>query len=229
MGRPEYGETWVYESLVGALPGVDLSARAAVGVQFLLFESAVLALGLVYGRPGAAVAGTVAVTVAALGSALMLSVSERLRSLDLPDAYTRVLFGSSVEVVLGAFAFAALVTYVFVYDPRADPALLTALFGDRPPVPAVYLALLVWWDLCYRIGTAWWTAVVGLWRTLTVDVDPETADRLRTVERDTAVFGVLQLVLAPLVVDHPVLLAALLGHVTATLAVAGASTWRLRS
>jgi hypothetical protein len=229
MPRPEYGETWVYESLVGGLPGVDLSARAAVAVQFLLFEGAVLVLGAAYRRPDAAVAGTVAVSVAALGSALMLSVAARLRALALPDAYTRALFGSSVEVVLGLLAYAALLTYVFVYDPRASPSLLADLFGARPPLPVVYLALLVWWDLCYRIGTAWWTAVVGLWRSLTVDVDAETARALRTVERDTAAFGLLQLALAPLVADHPVLLAALLGHVAATLAVAAASVWRLRT
>ena len=40
----EYGETWVYESIIGAVPGVDLSQRAAFAVQFGLFEAALLVL-----------------------------------------------------------------------------------------------------------------------------------------------------------------------------------------
>ena len=28
--RPDYGETWAYESIIGALPGVNLSDRKSV-------------------------------------------------------------------------------------------------------------------------------------------------------------------------------------------------------
>jgi len=46
--KPEFGETWVYESLVGAIPGLHLSASTAIAVQVLVFEGAVLAVAAVY-------------------------------------------------------------------------------------------------------------------------------------------------------------------------------------
>jgi len=229
MARPEFGETWVYESIVGAVPGIDLSPRAAVVVQFALFEVGVLALAAAYGRWDAAVPGTAAVLVAAAGSAFMHAVAGRLRAVDLPEAYVRALFGSSVEVVLGLLAYVALLTYLFVLDPRSAPTLLPSLLGDPLPVPAVYLALLVCWDVCYRIGTAWWAAVVATWRSFTLDFDAEAAATLRRADRDTALFAALQLVLLPAVVDHPLLALALVGHVCATFLAIGLSLWGLRS
>ncbi|MFB6119761.1 MAG: hypothetical protein ABEJ68_01445 [Halobacteriaceae archaeon] len=229
MARPEYGETWVYESIVGALPGVDLSPRAAVLVQFVLFEGAVLALAAAYGRWDAVVPGTAAVLVATAGSAFMLTVAGRLRTVSLPDQYVRTLFGSSVEVVLGLLAYVALLTYLFVVDPRAAPVLLPSLLGDPLPVPAVYLALLVCWDLCYRIGTAWWAAVVAAWRSFSLDFDADAAASLRAADRDTALFAALQLLLLPAVLDHPLLAVALVGHVCATFGAVGLSLWGLRS
>ena len=229
MGRPEFGETWVYESIVGAVPGVDISPRAAVLVQFVLFEAAVLVLAAVYDRWDAAIPGTAAVLVAVAGSAFMHGVAGRLRTASLPAAYVRALFGSSVEVVLGLLAYVALLTYLFVVDPRTPPSLLESLLGDPLPVPAVYLALLVCWDLCYRIGTAWWAAVVAAWRSFAFDFDAEATATLRAADRDTALFAALQLVLLPAVIDHPLLAAALVGHVCATFAAVGLSRWGLRN
>ena len=51
---PEYGETWVYESIIGALPGIDISERLALVIQFTLFEVGVLVLAAVYGQIGRA-------------------------------------------------------------------------------------------------------------------------------------------------------------------------------
>ncbi|MFT4932849.1 MAG: hypothetical protein ACI91T_002750 [Natronomonas sp.] len=222
------GDTWVYESLVDVLPGITASSRAAVAIQFAGFEAAVLVLGLVYGRPLAALAGTVAVGVAAAGSAIMLGLGDRIRSLPMPPAYPRVLFGTQIEVVLGVLAFVAVVTHLFVYDPRvADESLLTMLLGDRPPLPAVYLALLIVWDLTYRIGTGWWAAVVACWRSYRFEFDPTTAAGLRRVDGLNALFGVLQLAVVPFVWDRPILRFAVLGHVVAVLVVTGASVWLL--
>jgi len=225
---PADGEAWAYESIVGALPGLALRPWAAVALQFVGFEAAVLALAWYYDLWRAAVPGTVAVAVAAVGSVQMLRIGRAARTPDVPAAYRRLLFGSSIEVVLGIVAFVALVTYLFVYDPRGGGDLLSQLLGPRPPLPAVFLTLLVLWDLCYRIGTGWWAAVVALWRSVRFRVDPETRAMLRRADRETLVFGAVQLLLAPFLTGHPLLLIALLGHAAAVAIVAGASLVLLR-
>ncbi|MFB6069202.1 MAG: hypothetical protein ABEJ90_04665 [Halobacterium sp.] len=218
-----YGEAWVYESIVGAVPGVAVSDRVAVLVQFALFEAGVLALAVVYGLPGAVLPGTAAVAVAAAGSRFMLDIGDRARGPGVPERYRRLLFASSIEVVLGVVAYVALVTYLFVWDPRDGATLFAGLLGERPPVVPAALALLVLWDVCYRIGTGWWAAVVALWRSLTLDLDPAAADRLAGVDRRTRAFGALQAVLVPFVWGHDALVAAVAGHVVAVVAVTTAS------
>ncbi|MFC7044187.1 hypothetical protein ACFQH6_01105 [Halobacteriaceae archaeon GCM10025711] len=218
---PELGETWVYESLVGSIPGVHLSPVVAASVQFLLFEVGVVALAWVYDLWDAVLPGTVAIVVAAFGSVVMLDLSTRIRGLDVPETYRRLLFGSSIEVVLGLVAYVALLTYLFVYDPPDADPLLEALLGPSPPWPAVYLALLVAWDVCYRIGTGWWTAVAAFWRSRRYAFDTATGRELRSIDYRNVGFGVLQLALLPFVLDYPLLAAALVGHVVAVILVAG--------
>ncbi|WP_459077203.1 DUF7530 family protein, partial [Halolamina salina] len=58
---PNLGETWVYESLVSAVPGLDLSDRAALLTQFVVFEAIVLTVAAVYDLWTAVPAGTAAV------------------------------------------------------------------------------------------------------------------------------------------------------------------------
>ncbi|MFB6218279.1 MAG: hypothetical protein ABEH77_03715 [Halobacteriaceae archaeon] len=224
-----YGETWVYESIVGAVPGIELSNRAAVAVQFLLFEALMVAVAAGYGLWDALLPGTAAIGVAAVSSAFMLDLGGRLRGVDVPDPYRRLLFGSSVEVVLGLLAYAGLLTYLFVYDPRVGGGLLAGLLGPEPPLPAVYLLLLVLWDVCYRIGTGWWAAVVALWRSYAFEFDADTAAVLRSADRRNVAFALLQTGLLPFVADHPLLALAVAGHVLATVAVAGLSARKLRS
>ncbi|WP_224448191.1 DUF7530 family protein [Haloprofundus salilacus] len=216
QSEPEYGDTWVYESIVGALPGINLTEWQAVLLQIAIFEVSLLFLAWAYDLWDAALAGTAAVFVAAVGSLAMVRIGERTRSLTLPESYQRLLFGSSVEVVLAVLAFVALVTHLFVFDPeRAANPLVESLFGERPDVIPVYLMLLVLWDLCYRIGTSWWASVVSLWRSYRFTFDAETASELRRVDLMNIAFGLTQLVLVPFIVDRPVLLFAVGGHVVA--------------
>jgi hypothetical protein len=223
-GDARYGDAWVYESIVGALPGVEVRSSTAIGIQVLAFEAGLVLVAARYGLWPAVLPGTTAVAVAAVGSALMLAYADRIRSLDAPESYRRLLFGSNVEVVLGVLAFVALVTHLFVYDPRtaANP-LLTSLLGDEPPVLATYLVLLVCWDVVYRIGTSWWAAVAAVWRAYTFDFD---ADRRRAFVRADALnlsFAAVQLVFVPFVLDRPVLLVVLVGHVLAVAAATALS------
>ena len=227
--RLDYGEAWAYESIIGALPGVNLSRAEAIAIQLLLFETAVLVLAWYYNLWNAALAGTAAVAVAGVGSIEMLRISRTARMNETPEPYRRLLFSSSIEVVLAVLSFIALITHLFIFDPRTGGRLVERLFGPDPPVLVVYLTLLVLWDLCYRIGTGWWASVVGLWRSVRFRFDPETAATLRRADRETLLFGVVQLVLVPFLLEHQVLLAALIGHVAAVVVVSGTSLVLLRA
>lgn len=216
-------QAWVYESIVDAIPFVSLSPRMAVIAQFVGFELALLVLATVYDLWSAVPAGTVAILVAAIGSAFMHDLGRRVRELSVPPSYRRVLFDSSIEVMLGVAAYAALLTYLFVMDPRSGGTLLESLLGPDPPLLAVYLLLVVLWDVTYRIGTGWWSAVVSLWRTLRFDLDSQTVDALRGVDTRTMAFALLQLALLPFVAEHPILAIGVAGHVVAVFVVAGTS------
>ena len=217
---PQYGETWVYESIVGALPGASLSGTAAVALQIAIFQASLFVLAWVYDLWAVVPAGTAAIGVAAVGSVLMLRFSAATRRLDLPTSYHRFLFSSGIEVVLGVLVFVALVTHLFVFAPRSPgEALLTTLFGPEPPVIVVYLMLLVLWDLCYRIGTSWWAAVVAAWRSYRYTFDPETAAALKRTDATNVAFGLVQVALLPFLTSEPVLFAAVAGHVVAVTSV----------
>jgi hypothetical protein len=212
MTEDPYGEAWVYESLVGAIPGLSLPDRLAVVLQFVVFETAVLGLAFVYALPRAVLPATVAVGVAAVGSWFMLDIASRARRLDLPPTYRRLLFASNVEVLLGVVAYAALVTYLVAVD-AATPSLVASLLGESPPALAVFLLLLVAWDVCYRIGTGWWTAVVTLYATVRYPSSAPTG--VRSVAGRTIAFALVQVALVPFLLDHPLLAVAVAGHVVA--------------
>ncbi|WP_276273309.1 DUF7530 family protein [Haloarcula litorea] len=222
--HPDYGETWVYESIVGALPGINLPTWAALAIQLVVFETAVIAMAWYYDVWNAAIAATAVIFVATVGSVEMLRISTLIRRIDVPPTYRALLFSSNMEVVLSVLAYIAMLTHLFVFDPKvADTPLVQTLFGPDPPVLVVYLTLLILWDVCYRIGTGWWASVTGLWRSLRFQFDPQTARVFVRADLETWGFGVLQLVLVPFVLDQRVLLAALLAHVAAVTVVTGLS------
>ncbi|SFR30200.1 MULTISPECIES: DUF7530 family protein [Halorubrum] len=214
-----YGETWVYESLVGGIPGLGISRTLAVAIQFALFELGVVTLGWYYGTWNAVAAGTVAVVVAAVGSVEMHRLGAKNRLLGTPPEHKRLLFGSSIEIVLGVLAFIALVTYLFAWDGT----LIDRLFGPDPPIPVVYLTLLVLWDLTYRIGTSWWSAVVALWRAVHVDLPADERSTVRRLDAENIGFSAVQLALVPFLLTEPVLLGAVVGHVVAVAVVCTAA------
>ena len=220
---PHLGETWVYESLVGGIPGVNIPDRAALAIQFVVFEAIVLVAAAVYDLWAAVPAGTAAVVVAVVGSWLMLTFSRTVRHLQPPTAYRRLLFGSSIELALSVMAFVLFVTYAFVVDPRSGgESLLTALLGPEPPVIAVVLLLLVTWDVIYRIGACWWATVVGFWRALRFGFDRDTTRRFVRLDALNVAFAGVQMTLIPFVLDHPLLVGALVGHLIAVVVVASA-------
>ncbi|MFB6132217.1 MAG: hypothetical protein ABEJ44_02280 [Halanaeroarchaeum sp.] len=214
-----YGETWAFESIVGAIPGVEVSDRRALLVQFALFEAIVVAVSVAFGRPGALLPGTAAVVVATAGSAFMLDIGRRVRAADLPRAYRQLLFSTSIEVVLGVVGYAVVLTVVFVYQPRQGPTLLESVLGPTVPMLPAFLFFVVLWDIAYRVGTGWWIALLALWRSMRWDVGDRAASDVRAIDRRNAVFGTVQLVLLPFVLEHRLLAVLLVGHVLAVLGV----------
>lgn len=223
MSSP-YSDSWVYEGIVGALPGIAVSPRIALLLQFLLFEVAVLLLALVYELPEAAVAGTIAVVVSTVGSAELIRIGDQIRDIPVPEPYRRLLFGSNIEVVLSVLAYVALITHLFVFDPgQTETSLLNGLLGPDPPLLGVYLMLLILWDVCYRIGAGWWASVAALWRTVRYDFDPQTRQSLRRADGEIALFGLAQGAFLPFLVGQPILFLVVAGHIGAVVAVTGTS------
>lgn len=228
-GRPA-AAGWAYVSLVGAIPGTGRTARRTILIQFVAFEGIAVALALLYGRLGALPLGTVAIGIASVGSAMMLRLSEDISTLDLPASYRRLLFGSSADVVLGLVSFVGLLTYLLTRTPGDSDGLLVSLLGDPLPAPAVFFALLVAWDLCYRIGTGWLASVAGLWRSVAFAGRLGPPQRATSVRADglTIAFAGLQLLLVPFLRSEPLLAFLLLGHVAAVAIVSMASILVLR-
>lgn len=229
--RPPGEQEWVYESIIRSVPGVNTSRRTALAVQFVAFEAAVVLLGWYHGLGQAAVAGTVGVLVAVAGSAFMLRLSSGLRSEPSIERYLDLLFGSSIEIVLGLVSFTLLIVYAFVYDPAGTgPTLVADLLGERPPLLFSFVLLMIGWDVAYRIGVGWWACVVGFWRSLRYGSDLEggTARRFARLDAMTVGFAGLQLLTVPVLSGHPLLQAAVIGHVLAVGVVAGASIAVLR-
>jgi len=229
MGK-EYGDTWVYEGIVGGLPGIELANIHAVAIQFGLFQVGIVVFAAIYDLWPAALAGTAAVVVAAVGSVAMHRLGTQNRAVNAPTVYYRLLFGSSIEVVLSVLAFIALITHLFVFDMQSPgEPLITTLFGTKPPVIVVYLVLLVAWDLCYRIGTSWWAAVVSLWRALTIACEPAAANQFIRIDVGNVAFATSQVILLPFLFDQPVLFIAVSGHIVAVAVVSAASIWLTRT
>ena len=224
--RPPGSQEWVYESIIRSVPGVNTSRRVAVGVQFLGFELAVLVLGWYHGLPNAALAGTIGVVVAVAGSLFMLRLSEGFRTGAEPEAYLETLLGSRIEIVLGLVSFVLLIVYAFVYNPQGGgPQLVTDLLGAQPPLLFSVVLLLIGWDVAYRIGVGWWACVTGFWRTLRFrgSLPETTRRRFARLDAMTIGFASLQLLVVPILAGHPILQAAVLGHVVAVAVVSGSS------
>lgn len=216
---------WAYVSLISTLPGLALTPRRAVALQFVAFEGAAVALSAWYGLWGALPFATAAIVVATVGSGLMVLLSDRFQSLDPPEPYRRALFDSGVDVVMGLVAFIALATYLLVAGrgPGSGPVL--AYVGGTAPAGAIAFGLLVAWDLCYRIGTAWWVSLTGLWRSIRFGPAIDRGGRRAYVRLDllTIGFAGLQLLLVPFVWGDRPLALAVVGHVAAVVAVSSAS------
>lgn len=224
-------ESWTYETIVTSVPGVRVSNAVGYAVQLFGFAAAVVVLWLAYGLPTRSlVTGLAVVAVATLGSGEMIYISNVIRETDASARYRRLLFNSQIELVMGLVAFFVFVVYLFVVNPRAGGTLLEQLLGPRPPALVVFTMLVLVWDICYRIGTAWWAAVCGLWRAVVETPAAATRRPYRRLDLVILLFSVSQLLLLWVVSGDQFLTTILLGHVGAvavvTTLVVGIERWK---
>jgi hypothetical protein len=224
-------ESWTYETIVNSIPGVRVSNTVGYAVQLLGFAAAVVVLWVAYGLPTRVLwIGLTVVAVATLGSGEMIYISDVVRSTDASERYRRLLFNSQIELVMGLVAFFIFVVYLFVVNPRAGGGLLEYLLGDRPPALVVFTMLVLVWDVCYRIGTAWWAAVCGLWRAVVETPAAATRRPYRRLDLVILLFSVSQLVLLWVTGGDWFLTTVLVGHVGAvtvvTALVVGIERWK---
>ncbi|MFB6104659.1 MAG: hypothetical protein ABEJ57_06195 [Halobacteriaceae archaeon] len=212
-------------SLIGLLPGVSLRPGHALLVQFLGFETVAVLLATYYGLWSALPFATVAIAIAAIGSSLILGLRAELHTAALPPAARRLLFDSSVDVLMGLVAYIGFLTYLIVDTRGPDPTVLETVFDGPAPAPVVFFTLVVAWDLTYRIGIGWWASITGLWRTLRHDPPTAPGARRSAIRADwyTISFAAVQLLVVPFLWAHRLLAALVVGHVLAVLLVSGLS------
>jgi hypothetical protein len=220
---PDRSTGWAYVSIVSAVPGLSLDPRVALPAQFLLFECGTVALAVWYDLWPAVPVATVAVALATLGSGLMVRLRTVVRSQELPQRYRSLLFESGADVAMGLVAFITLLTYVLVRSRPPGPDVLDRIVGVALPAPALFLALVVAWDLCYRIGVGWLASVTGCWRAIRSGNGGSAQRRqaFRIADLLTIGFALSQLVLVPFLGSEPILVALVVGHVLAVLLVSG--------
>lgn len=230
-GQSPAGGGWAYVSLASLVPGRSYDPAVALTGQFLGFTAVAVGLAAWYGRWELLPLATAAIAVSTAGSGLMVALDARVRALDPPPAYRRLLFDASLDVVMGLVAFIAFLTYLLLEASGPAPGFLGARLGEPLPALAVAFTLVVAWDLSYRIGTAWWAGLTGLWRTVAFgrELDrPARAGYVRT-ELLVAGFAALQLLLVPFLWPDRLLALLVLGHVAAVLAVSALSIGLLRT
>ena len=231
VGGVDASESWTYETIVNSIPGVRVSNTVGYAVQLLGFAAAVVVLWLAYGLPTRTLwTGLAVVAVATLGSGEMIYISDVVRSTGASERYRRLLFNSGIELVMGLVAFFVFVVYLFVVNPRSGGGLLEYILGDRPPALVVFMMLVLVWDVCYRIGTAWWAAVCGLWRAVMETPLVATRRPYRRLDIVILLFSVSQLLLLWVIDGDRFLTTVLVGHVGAvvvvTALVVGIERWK---
>lgn len=215
------GGGWAYLSLAALVPRRFDDPTTALVAQFVGFAGVALGLAAWFDRWELLPLAAVAILVSTTGSALMVALNARIRELDPPTAYRRLLFEAPLDVVMGLVAFIAFLTYLLVGAHESSPGSLAARLGEPLPALAVGFSLVLAWDVCYRIGTAWWASVTGLWRTVVFrrGLDRSTRSAYVRTELLIAGFAGLQLLLVPFLwADRP-LAVLVLGHVGAVVIV----------
>ncbi len=213
---------WIYEIIVGKIPPFSLlSYQYSILLQLLFL----LVLGLILGlgfhlKTISLVYGSLGILVAVLWSLLILQLGPTLRKFRAPlskdenellERYKGILFHKNhYEAIPGVAIFVPFMLYLF-YD---GSGLLKNWLGENPNILLLFFVSLLIWDICYRMGLGIWTSILALWRSLELkklaerrtelEHTPYTELRaLRKLDINNVFFGLISLLLLPLLKSDP--------------------------
>jgi nitroimidazol reductase NimA-like FMN-containing flavoprotein (pyridoxamine 5'-phosphate oxidase superfamily) len=213
---------WIYEIIVGKIPPFSLlSYQYSILLQLLFLLVLGIILGLVFHLKTISLAyGSLGILVAVLWSMLILQQGPTLRKFRAPlskdenellERYKGILFHKNhYEAIPGIAIFVPFMLYLF-YD---GSGLLKNWLGENPNILLLFFVSLLIWDICYRMGLGIWTSILALWRSLELkklaekrtelEHTPYTELRaLRKLDINNVFFGLISLLLLPLLKSDP--------------------------
>lgn len=220
---------WIYEEIVGRIPPFSLLPyQYSILLQLFFLLILGLILGIVFDlKPISLLYGSIGILVAVLWSLLILQLGPTLRKFRAPlskdenellEQYKSILFHKNhYEAIPGLAFFALFMLYLFYYGSN----LLENWLGENPNLILLLFVSLLIWDICYRMGLGIWTSVLALWRSLRLkklaekrielEYTPYTElQYLRALDVNNAFFGIISLLLIPLLEIDPFLVTTIL-------------------
>ncbi len=220
---------WIYEIIVGSIPPFSLLPyRYSILLQLLLLLVIGLILGFIFDlKPISLIYGSLGILVAVSWSLLILQLGPTLRKFRAPlskdenellEKYRGILFHRNhYEAVPGIFIFITFMSYLFYLSPQ----LLDFWLGKYPDIVLLLFVSLLVWDICYRMGLGIWTSILALWRSIKLKKLAENRSELehtpytelnylRKLDINNVFFGMISLLLIPIIQQDRVLIAIIL-------------------
>lgn len=220
---------WIYEIIVGSIPPFSLLPyRYSILLQLLLLLVIGLILGFIFDlKPVSLIYGSLGILVAVSWSLLILQLGPTLRKFRAPlskdenellERYRGILFHRNhYEAVPGILIFITFMSYLFYLSPQ----LLDFWLGKDPEIVLLLFVSLLIWDICYRMGLGIWTSILALWRSIKLKKLAEKRSELehtpytelnylRKLDINNIFFGMISLLLIPILQQDSVLVAIIL-------------------
>ncbi|MDD5615618.1 MAG: pyridoxamine 5'-phosphate oxidase family protein [Candidatus Methanoperedens sp.] len=220
---------WIYEIIVGSIPPFSLLPyRYSILLQLLLLLVIGLILGFIFDlKPISLIYGSLGILVAVSWSLLILQLGPTLRKFRAPlskdenellERYRGILFHRNhYEAVPGILIFITFMSYLFYLSPQ----LLDFWLGKYPDIVLLLFVSLLIWDICYRMGLGIWTSILALWRSIKLKKLAENRSELehtpytelnylRKLDINNVFFGMISLLLIPIIQQDRVLVAIIL-------------------
>ncbi len=219
---------WIYEEIVGRIPPFSLLPyQYSIPLQLFFLLILGLFLGFIFDLKFISMLyGSIAILVAVLWSLLILQLGPTLRKFRAPlskdenellERYKGILFHKNhYEAAPGLAIFISFMLYLFFYGS----GLLENWLGVRNAVLLLFVSLLIW-DISYRMGLGIWASALALWRSIMLkklaekrtelEYTPYTELRsLRKLDVNNMFFGVISILLIPLLQSDKLLVAAII-------------------
>jgi nitroimidazol reductase NimA-like FMN-containing flavoprotein (pyridoxamine 5'-phosphate oxidase superfamily) len=221
---------WIYEEIVGRIPPFSLlSYQYSILLQLLFLLVIGLTLGIVFNmKPMSLLYGSIGILVAVSWSLLILQLAPTLRKFRAPlskdenellERYKGILFHRKhFEALPGVAIFIPFMLHLFFSGSN----LLEIWLGESPNIILLLFVSLLIWDICYRMGLGIWASVLALWRSIKLrkiaekraELEHTPYTELRYLQRldiNNVFFGIISLVLLPLIQTDTLLVTAVIG------------------